>query len=101
MNAANAVCVGGRIFHGSPVTMINHGFYNISPTLYKDFYTQNNWTLEFMFGANKKGSFEIGFNRMVVPPESSVFFMARRITNDALVFPMQSKYLMNPDLKAG
>lgn len=46
MNAANAVKAGGKIFHLSPVSMINHGFYNLCPTLYFDFYTQNGWKVE-------------------------------------------------------
>ena len=34
VNAAASVKVGGRIFHLSPMTMINHGFYNLCPTLF-------------------------------------------------------------------
>jgi hypothetical protein len=27
--------------HVNPCTMVNHGFYNLNPTAYKDFYKQN------------------------------------------------------------
>src|SRR5262245_47593954 len=32
MNAARAVAVGGRIYHSPPLSMVNHGFYNVCPT---------------------------------------------------------------------
>ncbi|MCF6341092.1 MAG: hypothetical protein L3J10_10165 [Sulfurimonas sp.] len=31
----------GFIYHQTPLNLINHGFYNFSPTLYKDFYEDN------------------------------------------------------------
>jgi SAM-dependent methyltransferase len=37
---------GGRIVHSSPGNnFFDHGFYSFSPTLFFDFYTVNNWTI--------------------------------------------------------
>jgi hypothetical protein len=41
-NSVRLLKVGGRIIHLNPLTgWINHGFYQISPTLYYDFYSEN------------------------------------------------------------
>jgi len=45
-NAADAVKVGGRILHHSPVSMLNHGYFNICPVFYRDYYRLNGWTIE-------------------------------------------------------
>lgn len=36
---------GGRIIHSVPVDMVNHGFYNFSPTLFEDFYATNGYEI--------------------------------------------------------
>ncbi|MEE8058021.1 MAG: hypothetical protein V3T17_09310 [Pseudomonadales bacterium] len=40
-NCATLVKLHGYIYHGVPMNWPNHGFYNISPTLYYDFYEDN------------------------------------------------------------
>lgn len=99
INAASAVSVGGHIFHGPPMTMLNHGFYNFNPTLLHDFYTQNGWKLELLVGMRKGTGFEIPLlSRFAAPSESSMFCIARRESSDVLAYPVQSKYLHNPGL---
>lgn len=100
INAANAVEEGGVIFHTPPMTMINHGFYNINPTLLYDFYTQNGWEIEFMAGVQKRTLFPIDpVARQTIPAECSLYLVARRMNNNPLIYPTQSKYLFTPDLK--
>lgn len=100
LNAANAVAVGGVIFHSPPLTMLNHGFYCIQPTFYYDFYTQNGWTLEKMLITNGVMQCEAPrTNRFKVDPEQSLYVIARRMTPGPLKAPTQSKYLKNPALK--
>lgn len=103
INAANAVDVGGRILHTSPVSMINHGFYNINPTLFHDFYTQNGWVEELCLLESRLNEYLpiSGEARVLIPSECSVYFMAKRVTDAALAFPTQSKYLKNPELRTG
>lgn len=100
MNAANAVAAGGCILHAPPLSMANHGFYNINPTLLHDFYIQNGWEIELLSGVAKSGRFEVPVtSRFAAPMEASLLFVASRPTLRPLKFPTQSKYLLNPGLK--
>lgn len=101
LNAANAVKVGGVIFHTPPLTMLNHGFYCPQPTFYHDLYTQNNWQIEILVAISREGQptplqptlrFNAGSN-------VSSYIIAKRLDGSCLKFPMQSKYLNNPGLK--
>ncbi len=49
-NCATLVKKNGYIFHGVPMNLPNHGFYNISPTLYYDFYEDNGFTSVYCQG---------------------------------------------------
>ena len=101
INAANAVAEGGVIFHTPPMSMINHGFYNLNPTLLHDFYTQNGWHVEFMAGVQENSFFSLpAAQRIAVPPECSIYFVARRMNSNQLIYPTQAKYLANPNLGA-
>lgn len=100
INAAEAVKVGGRIFHSPPMTMLNHGFYNICPTFFHDFYTQNGFEIEHMSGVTKTHHGPVERTaRFEAPSEASLYCVAKRITKGPLAFPRQSKYLQNQDLK--
>ena len=99
-NAAGAVKAGGRIFHSPPMSMGNHGFYNLNPTLFFDFYTQNGWVLENLSGVNKTQHGPVpSTKRFTLPPEASLHVLARRTHGEPFRTPMQSKYLENPELK--
>lgn len=100
MNAANAVKEGGYILHTPPLSMTNHGFYCLQPTLFYDFYTQNGWEVQFIAGELNNKWFEIpAVNRVKVPAEASLLVLAKRTNSQPLIYPMQSKYLSNPTLK--
>lgn len=100
LNAANAVREGGYIFHTPPLNMMNHGFYNLNPTLFYDFYMQNEWELLLLAGEVNNKWFEISpAKREVAPVESSLMILAKRTHSRPLKYPMQSKYLHNPMLK--
>ena len=99
-NMANAVKVGGHIFHSPPMTMVNHGFYNLCPTFFHDFYTQNDFTIEHLSGWTKDKHGEVPpVKRFTSLPEASLFVIARKNNEAKLVFPVQTKYLLNPELK--
>lgn len=92
LNAANSVKVGGFIFHSPPLSMVNHGFYNISPTLLHDFYAQNGWVIKHMSVRNKDGLQQFHpTGRFKAPPECSVFMVAKKIIH-SYRFPIQTKY---------
>lgn len=48
INAAASVKVGGRIIHQLPLNMINHGYWNICPVWFTDFYRHNEFVIEKM-----------------------------------------------------
>jgi hypothetical protein len=96
MNAAGAVRVGGRIFHTPPLSMVNHGFFNLCPTLLYDFYGQNGWEIELLVGREAMGrgaSFSLDpIGRAPVPAECVIHCLARRTTEGPLLIPVQAKY---------
>ena len=98
-NTAMALKQDGYVCHYAPLSMFNHGFYNINPTLFIDFYGQNDFKLEFM-AATAGDRFapdliEIpGIERFVAPENASTIIVARRLKVSKLAWPTQSKYLM-------
>jgi hypothetical protein len=44
-NMASMVKETGYIIHHNPLIMVNHGFYNFSPTFYFDFYAKNGFEI--------------------------------------------------------
>lgn len=92
LNAANAVKVGGAIMHLSPMTMMNHGFYNICPTLYHDFYIQNGWELEMkVFPASLPVLHQT--NRFDMSCDFLIRAIGKRVTDESLRYPIQTKYI--------
>src|SRR5687768_8252629 len=51
-NVAEVVATGGCVFHGNPMNMFNHGFYNLNPTWYADFYAANGFRVELIEGVS-------------------------------------------------
>jgi hypothetical protein len=97
LNAAAAVRQGGHIFHAPPLVMMNHGFYNICPTLLHDFYSQNGWEILLMQGLQDKGRglpVAISPAARFAPPASEcvLHVLARRWSDAPLRIPRQSKY---------
>ncbi len=41
VNILSMLKIGGHIYHSNPLVMLNHGFYNLNPTFYSDFYIDN------------------------------------------------------------
>ena len=98
MNAANAVKVGGRIYHSPPMTMMNHGFYNVCPTMLQDFYTQNNWQIEVLEARIGESFVPItaesaAARKVNISNEAGLVCIARRRTGAWLKAPTQAKYL--------
>jgi hypothetical protein len=104
-NIAMALKQDGYVCHCAPLSMFNHGFYNINPTLFADFYGQNDFKVEFMaatdgdrFAPDLVEVPEI--ERFTAPVNASILVVAWRQKVSPLTWPTQSKYLANPDLKA-
>lgn len=100
-NAAEAVRVGGVIFHSVPLCMMNHGFYNFSPTTFFDFYEQNGWTVEVaLITSGDKQQPAPRMQRFQIGGEWALVIAARRFTDTPMKWPQQAKYVANPELKA-
>ena len=104
-NLAEMVALGGCVFHGNPLNMFNHGFYNLNPTWYHDFYVANGFTVQLVEGVaqptRQLTRFEVPLTGRFtgVPPESSLYVLARRDTDRPVHWPTQTKYVKNPTLK--
>jgi hypothetical protein len=102
-NMADLVKVGGCIMHINPASMFNHGFYNLNPTLYHDFYSENGFRLDYL-----KAASNIAFRPKLIdvpamarirelPVNASLICGAQRIVQQPVLWPMQAKYRANPD----
>lgn len=102
MNAANAVRPGGgSIFHCFPMCVMNHGFWNASPTVFKDFYSQNGWSVKMAGLVMKTGDCYDVPDYKPFPPEPRMYltvFAVRPKEKVAMKIPTQQKYLRFPNL---
>lgn len=97
-NACNALAPGGMLVHAAPLTRVNHGFWNFSPTIYPDFFEDNGFRIHALVGVS--GSLKEGrrtfaldpFARAQVPPEAAVYVVAERVEVRELRWPVQRKY---------
>lgn len=96
MNAARSVKHGGAVFHSPPLSMVNHGYYNVCPVLLWDFYVQNGWRVEHLSGFKVRdlSGFEVERDgRCRVPEESALYFVARNVGGrSSFEWPSQRKY---------
>jgi hypothetical protein len=104
-NAAAMCAVGGFVLHGNPLNMYNHGFYNLSPVWYHDFYKANAFDIEAALLVHGPLDAPSAANsplerRFVGLPDNTVqIVVARRREMRELAWPTQGKYVMNPTLR--
>lgn len=105
INMLGMAKVDGFIIHSNPLVLINHGFYNFSPTFYHDFYTQNGHQMASSIigsqtvGMDTKAWVLDPLNRLRdIPVESGIAVVIKKCNADAPTFPTQTKYLRSPKL---
>ena len=104
-NLASMVVRGGYIFQGNPINMFNHGFYNLNPTWYYDFYLENGFVIDLMRVVDNPvfdpKFFEVpAYGRFSgVPENCSILMVAKREEVRPLKWPIQTKYKNNPTLR--
>jgi hypothetical protein len=105
-NCATALRVGGCVLHNNPLNVFNHGFYNVSPTFYVDFFAQNGFDVLMLVGIHSAITAPELFD---VPPhgrfksapvDSSLLAVAQRRHAQPITWPTQHKYVTNPGLRA-
>jgi hypothetical protein len=103
-NVAEMVALGGAVIHGNPLNMYNHGFYNLNPTWYHDFYETNGFAVEFLrLVTNPVFAPQVAevpaFQRFRgIPDDSVLLVVARRAGLQTVRWPVQRKYRDNPTL---
>ena len=94
-NMASFVKEGGWIIHENPANWGNHGFYNLNPTLFYDFYTDNGFEVEELSLTTRDGrKAQIPTTaRFRFPNEEvNIYCKAKRVKIQSFVYPVQSKY---------
>lgn len=95
INMAMMVKEGGYIIHENPFNWGNHGFYNLNPTLFHDFYTENGFKVEELKLVTRSGlaAEPPPTQRFESPPqEVNIFCVAKRMRVTAFSYPVQTKY---------
>jgi len=87
LKTAEAVRVGGVIFHLSPISMVNWGYWNISPKMFKEFYDANGWELLEAFAVKKDHFIDLPLDRASTASEVSMHVVARRTNTKQLRMP--------------
>jgi hypothetical protein len=94
--------IDGYILHGNPLQMMNHGFYNISPTLYWDVYNQNGHkvhSLKIQVGDSDAKPVD-QFTRFIISGnEAGIYCLAQKLHDGDFVYPIQSKYLIEANAR--
>ena len=95
---------GGFLVQVMPLNMLNHGFYNINPTWFHDFYPANGFQIQFLQGVSNivwnPQVFDLPtFDRFrEVPPDSLIIAVVKREEISPFKLPTQHKYQVNPGL---
>jgi hypothetical protein len=103
-NVAQAVALGGFVMHGNPLNMYNHGFYNLNPTWYHDFYEGNGFSVESAqividaVADKPRVAAAPAFQRFRAPENATILVIARRNVISEVRWPVQTKYRINPTL---
>jgi len=96
VNIVNALHVGGIVYYCNPLAMFNHGYWNISPVAYHDFYRANGFEI-LRIDLQIRGEFiplerERRF-KMENDGKALMVCVARKVRDvPSITFPMQAKY---------
>lgn len=103
-NVRKLCMVGGHIIHGNPISMANHGLYNLSPTFYDSWYSHHGdeiLTAQILAGPlGRREVYEMPLmERFGPPPNATSLVVAKRGKGWGDGWPVQKKYKINPELK--
>lgn len=105
-NVQAACRKGGAIIHENPLAMVNHGFWNISPTTYHDFYGESGDEVVFLaqtygnVNDKKLARIDYPYARFKPEPNASIMAIVERQSDRQTPWAVQQKYRANPNLKA-
>ncbi|MDL2316655.1 hypothetical protein LJC59_06195 [Desulfovibrio sp. OttesenSCG-928-A18] len=106
-NMVHMTRAGGAVFHVSPVSWPNHGFYNFNPCLFHEFYSANGFSTVYAlcgFNAGMEPLYEVSLSeRFPLPPERTILFFGA-IKNEHvqnIKWPIQGVYANKPAMPKG
>lgn len=104
-NIVYALKPGGFAVHTNPLSQANHGFWNLNPTAYHDFYGELGFEVETVIlggpVANRERFAGVTTGRFHAGPELVNLCIATSPGEVSVKgWPTQTKYRKNPDLKA-
>jgi hypothetical protein len=97
-NVCEAVRRGGLLLHLASLSMINHGFWNVSPTVYPDYFEANGFRLLHLSAQAHSPQGDGAavaidpFRRFPAPPNAILHVMAERLDDRPPAWPVQRKY---------
>jgi len=95
-NMCDATKLGGYIITVAPLSMVNHGFFNLCPTFYVDGFEDNGFKIELLGIIENKQLKVLRLadqtRRFSMPPETAILCVAKRTTELAFKWPIQTKY---------
>ena len=94
-NMAGLLKMGGIILHENPFNWGNHGFYNLNPTWYADFYGQEGFKLidcKLIMRDGRVGDPPLTKRFKFLEGEANSFAIAERTRITAIEWPTQTKY---------
>lgn len=93
-NAWRAVDVGGVLLHVVPVSMVNHGFWNVCPTAIVDFARENAGMLLRIAARDREWRMvDVDHvKRCTVPPEVVLYATVQKVADTPEVIPTQWRY---------
>lgn len=96
VNMAALLKVGGMVLHENPFNWGNHGFWNLNPTLFHDFYTDNGFEIVecklLPRGAKEIWDVPLTKRFKYTDQEANIFTIAKRVEVKEMAFPIQTKY---------
>jgi hypothetical protein len=106
LSIADAVVSGGYVVHVTPLLMVNHGYWLLSPCLLREFYEHNGFEVRrhTAYVHDRKGEYQelpLDVSRRMrgIPDDAMQIFVARRKTLQPLSWPLQKKFVQHPDSK--
>lgn len=104
VNLASMLRERGVIVQALPLNSFNHGFYNVNPTWFHDFYPSNGFRIRSLSAftdivRNPRRIETPAFRRFHEVPRNSVMVVvAQRDLVKDITYPIQRKYVVNPAL---
>lgn len=104
INLSAMVADGGYIYQSNPLNAMNHGFYNMNPTFYFDYYAKNGFDIQLFKIASRTKEYLTLVDvdphaPFACPPNScSSIIVAKKLKTLPPEYPIQTKYQRSPTL---